>query len=107
MFASKTLAEHVLRGLVGFACVLGAMTAWPVSLPGWLELLGRAALAIGALVSLRGCPMCWLYGLVETLLARFTGRSARVCPDGTCTRSPDDGPWRGSVERARALRQRT
>lgn len=69
MFASKSVAEHVARGLAG-AFALGAAVLWASSHP-WLSLLAVPA----ALVLLRGCPMCWTLGLLETLQARLKGRA--------------------------------
>lgn len=60
MFASNTLVEHVLRGVVG----IGAL---------WLAIASAAthpwgSLALGAvvLIAFRGCPICWTIGLLET-----------------------------------------
>jgi hypothetical protein len=41
------------------------------------------------MVALRGCPMCWTAGLVETVSA---GRLRRSCGPGGCTleRAPED-----------------
>ncbi len=81
MFASKSVAEHVARGLAGAfalcAAVLGA-SSHP-----WLALLAVPA----ALVLLRGCPMCWTLGLIETVQARLQGRS----PLTTHGDEPSDG----------------
>lgn len=74
-FASPTLTAHLLRGLFGFGPLVVAWLTWPAI--GWLALL-PAALGV---VALRGCPMCWTVGLVQTV-AR--GRYARSCGDGSC-----------------------
>ena len=60
MFASKTLTEHILRGLAGIGALWSAV-AIAESHP-W------GSLALGALVLLafRGCPICWSIGLFET-----------------------------------------
>ena len=65
MFGSKTALAHILRGVIGFGVLALAI------------LLGRNAdtasvhasvtLAIVALIALRGCPVCWTIGLLETL----------------------------------------
>ena len=64
-FASRTVPEHLLRG--AGAITLGVLAAWLVASPNLL----RTAAAFGAfgaaLVLLRGCPMCWLAGLFETI----------------------------------------
>jgi len=83
MFASRGITEHVARGLVGFGS-LALAAVYPL-----LSLL----LIPVALVALRGCPMCWTMGLVETVLAKATGRSTDgLCLDGTCARSAQNRP---------------
>lgn len=60
-FGSVRLGAHLMRGAAAAALLAGAIvhqTAHP-----WLSL----GLAGAALVALRGCPMCWTVGLVETL----------------------------------------
>ena len=79
MFASKTIAEHLLRGLVGIACFL-LVVRLGTSHP-WIAFVAVPL----ALVALRGCPMCWTMGLVETLRARLTSTPKRSrCATGTC-----------------------
>ena len=58
---------HLLRGLGAAALIAGAIAVGASHL--WLVLL----LLLGALLLLRGCPMCWLMGLVETILNRRPG----------------------------------
>lgn len=80
MFASRSLGEHLLRGLVG----AGALISVPFALGSrpWLALL---AVPI-AFVALRGCPSCWLMGLIETVaLGRGKGGA---CVDGRCAQRP-------------------
>ncbi len=67
MFCSTSVGVHLLRGLgavflFGVAWILGADAGNPAALR-----LIAAPLAIGGLVLLRGCPMCWLMGLFETI----------------------------------------
>ena len=60
MFGSAFLGAHLMRGAAAAALLAWAIvhqTAHP-----WLSLGAGAA----ALVALRGCPMCWTVGLVET-----------------------------------------
>jgi len=64
---------HLLRGVLGFGLVAAALQyaqdiGWWVVLP-----------ALGALVCFRGCPMCWTFGLIETVISGKTG-----CVDGSC-----------------------
>ena len=81
MFASRTIAGHLVRGAIGLgALVLGVLLAEGHP---WLALV----LVPVALLVLRGCPMCWTVGLVETVHARLRGRStAGLCGDGSCSR---------------------
>lgn len=78
-FGSRTLALHLLRGAVGVGSfVLGI----------WLAATGHLLAALASLLVmlavLRGCPMCWLLGLVQTLTA---GRLKATCVDGSCAPS--------------------
>lgn len=59
LFASRTVAEHVVRGVLGLVLAVAA-----------LGLAGRSAAAllllVPAVLAWRGCPTCWALGLVET-----------------------------------------
>jgi hypothetical protein len=79
MFARRTVAKHVVRGVLGIAAFVAAV-APPSPHPVWFI----AFLALG-LVMLRGCPMCWTVGLVQTIAARL-GRRAAIssCAVGDC-----------------------
>jgi len=64
LFATRTLTGHVIRGAVAFALLylaIGQQHFHPV-----------ASLLAGllALVAMRGCPVCWAIGLVETIRQR-------------------------------------
>jgi hypothetical protein len=74
-FASVSVARHLLRGVVGFG-LIGSAFALAVS-------QGPAALllTLPGMVALRGCPMCWFAGLIQTVTA---GRLERSCSDGDC-----------------------
>ncbi len=69
MFASSSVAEHVVRGVLGLLLVVAAFA-----------LAGRQPLAllllVPAVVAWRGCPTCWLMGLGATL---SRGRVAGTC----------------------------
>jgi len=80
MFASKSVPEHFLRGIIGIGAFAAAVSLAP--LHPWLALVG---LPIG-LIALRGCPTCWLLGLVQTVVPRL-GKSAG-CVDGNCAARP-------------------
>lgn len=71
LFASASLAGHLLRGGIGFLLLY-----WAIRHQDKASLSVMAAL--GALVAFRGCPVCWTVGLIETvvekaklLMARF------------------------------------
>ncbi|MER7623536.1 hypothetical protein [Streptomyces sp. NPDC126503] len=74
-FASATVPRHLARGALGFGALAGALALLPALGP--LSLL----LLPAGLVALRGCPMCWVMGLAETVSA---GRLRRSCADGRC-----------------------
>jgi hypothetical protein len=80
MFASKSLLEHLARGIVGLGAFVAAALLAP--LHPWLAL---AALPVG-FVLLRGCPTCWLVGLVQTVAPRLG--KANACVDGSCSKRP-------------------
>lgn len=64
MSCSRSLYVHLLRGAVaGGLLVLGFVYATTMS---WL----LPVALVGAVVLLRGCPMCWLMGLFEAISAR-------------------------------------
>jgi len=90
MFASSTLTEHVLRGLVGIGAFVGAVMLTPD-----FPLLSLLLLPL-ALVALRGCPMCWTMGLFETIANKFRGPAAAgaraPCTDGSCAITRHEPP---------------
>ena len=61
MFGSTSIAAHLTRGVIA-----AALIAWAV-----LDESSNPAVAVIAivlaLVAMRGCPMCWVLGLVETV----------------------------------------
>jgi hypothetical protein len=65
LFASRSVTAHLLRGAVA-AVLLPWAIANASSQPA-LALLSVAA----AVVAMRGCPMCWTAGLIETIAARL------------------------------------
>ena len=70
MFCSRSLSIHLLRGLGGAVLIVLALMSGSERV--WLLL----PLLIGALLLLRGCPMCWLMGLIGTASLRRRGTSA-------------------------------
>ncbi|VXB24205.1 conserved hypothetical protein [Nocardioides sp. AX2bis] len=71
MFASGSVTEHVLRGILGLGLVVAAFA-----------LAGRQPLAllllVPAVVAWRGCPTCWLMGLGATLSRGRVGGTCRL-----------------------------
>lgn len=86
-FASSSLPRHLVRGVIGFGSLIGSIALLPAAGPVSLLLLPVGVLA------LRGCPMCWAVGLVQTV---SRGRLQRSCEDGRCTLTVAD---RGPAER--------
>jgi RNA polymerase sigma factor (sigma-70 family) len=74
--ASTSVARHLTRGAIGFGligCALGlAPSTGPVAL----------LMVLPGMIALRGCPTCWIAGLIETISA---GRLQRTCGDAGCT----------------------
>jgi hypothetical protein len=79
MFASTSLPAHLARGAIGFGLLGAAMALTPSHGPAAL------LLAPPGLLALRGCPTCWLVGLVETISA---GRLQRTCTENGCALTP-------------------
>jgi hypothetical protein len=74
-FASKSVTRHVVRGVLGFGAIIAAFALIPVF--GWPSLV----LVPLGMLALRGCPVCWILGLIETV---SRGRLQRECVDGSC-----------------------
>lgn len=70
-FASHTLMEHLLRGAAAGALLWFAF-GWGSGYPVWA--FGAGALA---LVAMRGCPVCWTIGLLETAAQRWKAMRAK------------------------------
>jgi hypothetical protein len=84
--ASTSIAAHLTRGVLGFGLLGTALSLAPSH--------GPAALLLAApgLLALRGCPTCWIAGLIETISA---GRLRRTCTENGCTlggREPHGSP---------------
>jgi hypothetical protein len=74
-FGSRSVPRHVARGVLGFGLLIAAFALLPAFGPVSL------VLAPVGLLALRGCPMCWVLGLIETV---SRGRLQRECVDGSC-----------------------
>lgn len=72
VFGNRTLTRHLLRGAIGFSCVA-------VSLHTMNQMLWPSLVLLPiALYALRGCPICWTVGLVETIVMRIHGMRDRA-----------------------------
>jgi len=69
-FASRTLTAHLIRGAIAVA-LLWAVLEYQQEHAGWALLAGALSL-----VALRGCPVCWTIGLVETVGQRWRAMRA-------------------------------
>ncbi len=77
MFSSSSLTEHLLRGLLAVAAVIGS-----ISLLAAGTVLGCSVALLSlafAVVMMRGCPMCWTMGLLETISASRTKSRCEKC----------------------------
>ncbi|MER6300790.1 hypothetical protein ABT247_14645 [Kitasatospora sp. NPDC001539] len=74
-FSSRSLPEHIVRGVVGFGSLIGSVALVPVIGP-----ISLVLLPVG-LVAMRGCPTCWAIGLMQTV---SRGRLQRSCRNGAC-----------------------
>jgi hypothetical protein len=74
--ASTSLSVHLARGVIGFGLIGAAFVLTPSH--------GPVALLFAPIgvVALRGCPTCWIVGLLETISA---GRLQRTCNENGCT----------------------
>lgn len=66
VFASKSLPEHFIRGALGLACLyIGYKLAGPAHS---YMAFGTGLAFFGlSLWALRGCPVCWTVGLINTV----------------------------------------
>ena len=73
MFASKSIGEHLLRGVFGALAAAFAVLLAPAHS---LVALGFVPIAF---VALRGCPICWTVGLAQTVMAKLRGGPGQRC----------------------------
>lgn len=59
MFASRSVAVHVTRGVLGLLALVAGIAL--ASQSGWWLLLLPVTVALW-----RGCPTCWLMGMIAT-----------------------------------------
>jgi hypothetical protein len=94
--ASTSIARHLARGAIGFGLIGLGLALTPSAGP--VALL----LAPPGMVALRGCPTCWIAGLIQTISA---SRLQRTCGDTGCTlhRAPTATPTAADPPRAVTL----
>ena len=73
-FGNKKISVHILRGILGFAALYGAFSTMNSSV--WPALI----LLPSAIYLLKGCPMCWSLGLIETMVMAVHKRNERNFP---------------------------
>ncbi len=78
LFGSRSIGRHLLRGLVGGIAFVIAVPLFFLG-QGWLAMTGAAVFGLVSAVALRGCPLCWAVGLVETVIHAWRGRPGRAC----------------------------
>ena len=64
-FGNRTVALHLLRGVLGFSALAGALFGGSV--------LATVVLIPAALVLMKGCPTCWMIGLMQTVTRQGRG----------------------------------
>ena len=74
MFASRTMVEHLLRGLVGGGAIALAIRIGTGS--DALHVVGSLGLGVLAMIALRGCPICWTTGLAAMIRIRLRAASS-------------------------------
>jgi hypothetical protein len=75
VFASKSLAEHFVRGAIGAACLYVAIKLGAPE-KSLLAFGGAIVFVLLSLWALRGCPVCWTIGLINTTSAHLRGKPA-------------------------------
>jgi hypothetical protein len=71
-FGNQSIFVHLVRGIVGFGSLTLAMKGYDQF--GWVALL----LLPVTLWMLKGCPVCWSIGLVESIVFKFLKNTERV-----------------------------
>jgi len=74
IFASRSVTEHVLRGIIGLCLSYAALRC--LAQPGLPNLASAVILEGFAIFAFRGCPMCWTVGMIHTVFGKFTGAKA-------------------------------
>jgi len=69
LFASKTVVAHLMRGVIAAALIAWALVHQST------EPVFAIAAGAAAVVAMRGCPLCWTLGLIETIGEKIRVRS--------------------------------
>ena len=75
-FASASVSLHLARGGAGLLALGSGL--FLLRAGGWLGIAGAVCGFTLAVVLLRGCPMCWVVGLFETLASHASHEPARI-----------------------------
>jgi hypothetical protein len=70
-FASHSITEHIIRGIVGVVLLWQAVSIASTN-P-----IGSIGLGILMMIAFRGCPVCWTIGLFETVYSAYIRLKAR------------------------------
>jgi hypothetical protein len=71
VFGNKTIGLHILRGVLGLAALYVSFSTMNEKI--WPSLI----LLPAAVFLLKGCPMCWTMGLIETIVMAVHKRNER------------------------------
>ena len=71
IFGNRTIGRHLLRGALGISALYLSLSTLRGTT--WGSLVFLAA----ALYLLKGCPMCWTLGLIETIAMTIHRHSER------------------------------
>ena len=82
---SKTIGVHILRGVLGFAAFFVSLATLGTTI--WPSLF----LLPAGFYLLKGCPMCWAAGLIETITRTGGkhGESGQLEPGSCCGASEE------------------
>jgi hypothetical protein len=73
MFCSNSVWRHLGRGAAALVLMAAAFELHAI-IAGWAGTLLSLLAVLGAFVLMRGCPMCWLMGLFQTLQEGRAGK---------------------------------
>ena len=62
VFGNRTIGLHILRGILALAAIYGSFSTMNYTI--WPSII----LLPAAIFLLKGCPICWTMGLIETIV---------------------------------------